>query len=74
MDKLHVDANKVMHVLKEQLSESHLQNAILQVALMDAQEKAADLMKELAIAADENRELLADTMENGQAEKALAFW
>jgi hypothetical protein len=46
---LHVDANKVVSVLKEQLSEAHMQNAILQVALADAQEKAADLMKEIAM-------------------------
>lgn len=47
---LYVDTNKVAVILKERLADALMQNAILEVALADAQEKAADLMKEIAVA------------------------
>lgn len=46
---LNVDANKLIGVLNEKLAAANLQNAILETALADAQEKAADLMRLMAL-------------------------
>ena len=45
---VHVDANKVVSILREQLADIQVQNAVLTVALQDARACIADLTTALA--------------------------
>ncbi len=48
MQPIDVDANKVIAVLRDKLSETELQRIILEVALADSRARAAALEAELA--------------------------